>query len=85
MSTGIRRTLYLSEKKDGDIIEFIEPMIVRYDFSTVIRELVRDGIKYRQGEARMVLQSNTPAPQLNIKLKKREVDNDAFKDRMDNF
>lgn len=85
MSTGTRRTLYLSEVKDKDIMDSIKPLLERYDFSTVIRELVRDGIKYRRGEAQMVLQSSTSAPQLNIKLVKREVDDEAFKNRMDSF
>ncbi|MNP83607.1 hypothetical protein D3C76_1826000 [compost metagenome] len=65
-------------------MDYVKPQLERYDFSTIIRELVRDGMKYRVGEARMVLQSNTPPPPINIKLK-REVDNEAFKNRMDNF
>jgi hypothetical protein len=87
MSTN-RRTLYLSPRKDTDIINYIEPLIPRSDFSTVIRELVRDGIKMRAGVVpaapRNVLQSNTPSFD-NIKLDKKEVSKSELEDRLAKF
>lgn len=47
-----RKSLYLSGVRDKDILEYIEPLTNHYDFSQVIRELVRDGIKYRRGASR---------------------------------
>ena len=67
-----RRTLYLRPNKDVDIIEFVSPLLEHGDFSQIIRELVRDGIKFRQlgtsqnedislnsFDSRNVIQSNT--------------------------
>lgn len=42
-----RTPLYLSDIKDEDIVEYIKPLVSRYGFSFVIRELIRDGIKFR--------------------------------------
>jgi hypothetical protein len=88
MSTGIRRAIYFSKRKDKDILDFIEPMMERYDFSEIIRELVRDGIKYRVGQPEKVLQSNTPptsSPQININLKAKVVKDEDLESRLDNF
>lgn len=82
-----RNTLYLGER-DKDIIDVVEPLLERYDFSSIIRELVRDGIKYRQGG---VLQSNTfpIAPQEEVLqsntplIKKKEISDDELEDRLD--
>jgi hypothetical protein len=52
-----RHALYLGEK-DKDIVEYISPLLTRYDFSSVVRELIRDGIRYRQGAV--------PGPSLNV-------------------
>jgi hypothetical protein len=82
-----RNTLYLGER-DKDIIDVVEPLLERYDFSSIIRELVRDGIKYRQG---VVLQSNTfpVAPQEEVLqsnthlIKKKEISDDELEERLD--
>ena len=93
-----RRTLYLSDRKDKDILEFIEPLMdERYDFSFVIRELVRDGIKYRMTPTpavssapaqvvphESVIQSNPPELS-NIVLKKKELSDEDIEDRLDSF
>ncbi|QZA70232.1 hypothetical protein 278BB001_81 [Bacillus phage 278BB001] len=93
-----RRTLYLSDRKDKDILDFIEPLVSdRYDFSFVIRELVRDGIKYRTAptpaaasapaqvvQHENVIQSNPPELS-NIVLKKKELSDEDIEDRLDSF
>lgn len=95
-----RKSLYLSGVRDKDILEYIEPLTNHYDFSQVIRELVRDGIKYRRGASRInevntdtgtnknVLQSVTPTskPSLaHITLKKKEIKDEDLESRLDNF
>lgn len=42
-----RNALYLGER-DRDIIEYLEPLVTHYDFSSIVRSLIRDGIKYRE-------------------------------------
>lgn len=42
-----RRPIYFSQDKDRDIIDYISPLLEKYNFSLTIRELIRDGIKYR--------------------------------------
>lgn len=93
-----RRTLYLSDRKDKDILDFIEPLVSdRYDFSFVIRELVRDGIKYRTTSTSStapapaqvvhhenVIQSNPPELS-DIVLKKKELSDEDIEDRLDSF
>lgn len=59
MTMGNRRPLYLSKDKDKDILEFIEPLLNKYNFSAAIRELVRDGIRYRKYIKNNVVQSHT--------------------------
>ncbi|AMQ66501.1 hypothetical protein BH753_gp019 [Bacillus phage Shbh1] len=45
---GKRKPLYLSEVTDKDILDYIKPLLGHYNFSLVIRELVRDGMRYRE-------------------------------------
>ncbi|AYJ74193.1 hypothetical protein BSP15_176 [Bacillus phage BSP15] len=91
-----RRTLYLSDRKDKDILEFIEPLMDdRYDFSFVIRELVRDGIKYRTRPAvaptptQVVPQENgiqsNPPELSDVVLKKKELSDEDIEERLDSF
>lgn len=92
MTTGTRKPLYLSEKKDKDILDYVEPMLDQYSFSAIIRELIRDGIKYREESKQqsqpvaqnMVLQSNTP-PLPKIELKSKQVSKDEIENRLDSF
>ncbi|WCS69294.1 hypothetical protein Goe20_01770 [Bacillus phage vB_BsuM-Goe20] len=95
-----RRTLYLSDRKDKDILDYIQPLVGdRFDFSFVIRELVRDGIKYRSNPAAAAaptptapqavyqensIQSNTPDLS-NIALQKKELSDEDIEDRLDSF
>jgi hypothetical protein len=91
-----RNALYLGEK-DKDIVEYISPLLKRYDFSSVVRELIRDGIKFRKGANVVVapptqnvnvLQSShsSQAPQLDdIKLEQKELDPNDISDKLDNL
>ncbi|APZ82633.1 hypothetical protein Goe24_01740 [Bacillus phage vB_BsuM-Goe24] len=93
-----RRTLYLSDRKDKDILDYIQPLVGdRFDFSFVIRELVRDGIKYRSNPVAAAaptapqavyqessIQSNTPDLS-NIALQKKELSDEDIEDRLDSF
>lgn len=92
-----RRTLYLSDRKDKDILDYIQPLVGgRFDFSFVIRELVRDGIKYRSNPTAAAppapqavyqessIQSNTPDLS-NIALQKKELSDEDIEDRLDSF
>jgi hypothetical protein len=91
MSTN-RRTLYLRPKKDQDIMDYIKPLLEKDEFAPVIRALVRDGIKFRSGAARVEnrienkpsIQSNTPKL-AGIELKQKELTNSELEDRLDNF
>ena len=88
--TGNRRPLYLSPVKDQDILSYIEPLVDHYNFSLVVRELIRDGIKYRTDvpESKNVIQSNTStkSPSLqHVELKKKEINDDDIESRLDNF
>jgi len=56
-----RNALYLGAK-DQDIVKYIEPLLDRYDFSSIVRELMRDGIKYRQGVTEQVIAPPAPSP-----------------------
>jgi hypothetical protein len=49
-----RYTLYISQR-EMDLIDYIES-IPRKDFSTVVREMLRESMEFRKG----VLQRNTP-------------------------
>jgi len=96
-----RNTLYLSPIRDSDIISYVSPLLYHYDFSQIIRDLVRDGIKYRKGEitkktetvsiqshtSPIIQESNTtPKPSLkHIKLEKVEVNDKDLEDRLDSF
>jgi hypothetical protein len=88
-----RRTVYLRPKKDDDIIQYITPLLDRSDFSTVIRDLVRDGILFRtQGIAapiatstpQQVIQSNTQ-PMPKLKLEKVKLSKEELEKRLDDF
>lgn len=92
---AIRRTLYLRDRKDQDIIKYLEPLIEMEDFSSVVRGLIRDGIKFKsQGatvqyvprnvESSPVLQSNN-LDFSDIKLDKKEVEDEEIKARLDDF
>ncbi|GAA5351254.1 hypothetical protein SP3_00056 [Bacillus phage fHSPT3] len=91
-----RRTLYLSDKKDQDILQYIDPLIgERYDFSFVIRELVRDGIKYRSSpkaaspSPQVVHQENgiqsNPKELPKVELERKELSDKDIEDRLDSF
>lgn len=91
---GKRPSLYLRDKKDRDIIEYVAPLLEMEDFSSVIRALVRDGIRYRQGVASApvrplssnveVLQSQT-LDLGGIELAKKEASDEEIKARLDDF
>lgn len=87
-ATNNKRSLYISPTKDADIIEYIKPLLVRYDFSSVIRELVRDGIRFRSApqipQSNYVAQSHT-SPLVNIELKRKEISDDDLEDKLDSF
>lgn len=44
-----RQSIYFSQKKDKDLIEYLEPLVTHYDFNMIAKDLMRDGIKHRQG------------------------------------
>jgi hypothetical protein len=86
-----RNALYLGER-DKDIKEYISPLLNHYDFSSIVRDLIRDGIKYRRGvftpPPQNVLQSmNTsePLPLEKIVLKEKELNLDDISDKLDNL
>jgi len=92
---AIRRTLYLRDKKDKDIIDYLQPLIEMEDFSSIVRGLIRDGIKFRTQEATVqyvprnvetpsVLQSNN-LDFSDLKLDKKEVEDEEIKARLDDF
>lgn len=92
---AIRRTLYLRDRKDQDIIEYLEPLIEMEDFSSIVRGLIREGIKFRAGNATAqfvprnvetspVLQSNN-LDFSDINLDKKEVDDELLGSRLDDF
>ena len=88
MSNGIRRPIYLSPTKDIDILKYIEPLEENYSFSSIIKELARDGIKFRSTPNNFqnpVLLSNT-SPKVNIQLKHKDEDvDDKLDDMLDNL
>jgi hypothetical protein len=86
---GIRKSLYLSPERDSDIIQFIQPLISHYDFSSVVRDLIRDGMKYRShsygmSEEKKVLQSMHSSIE-SIPLGKKKVSDEDLSARLDNF
>lgn len=92
---AIRRTLYLRDRKDQDIIEYLEPLIEMEDFSSVVRGLIRDGIKFKsQGATVQYVPRNVETPSVresnnldfsDIKLDKKEVKDEEIKARLDDF
>ncbi|AEW47362.1 hypothetical protein BCB4_0132 [Bacillus phage B4] len=88
----MRKSVYLRDKMDDDILEVIKPLLKNHSFAHVMRELARDGIKYRKGEGGVVypkvIQSVTPvesAPIQDIKLVKKEASDKDIASRLDNF
>jgi len=45
----MRKSVYLRDKMDDDILEVVKPLLKNHSFAHVMRELARDGIKYRKG------------------------------------
>lgn len=92
----MRKSVYLRDKLDDDILNVIKPLLKHHSFAHIMRELARDGIKYRSGEgvvavSHKVIQSPIPeqplptAPLKEIKLTKKEASNEDIADRLDNF
>ncbi len=48
MSTGDRRTVYFSKRKDQDVFNYIKQFLHNDEFSHVAKQLMRDGMKYRK-------------------------------------
>ena len=85
--TKKRRPIYLSPTKDADLIAYIEPLEKKYSFSSIIKELARDGIRYRAAPKNLqnpVLLSNT-SPPVNIELKRKEVTDEELENMLDDF
>ncbi|AFQ96413.1 hypothetical protein [Bacillus phage vB_BceM_Bc431v3] len=57
----MRRSLYLREDMDDDILQVVTPLLKKNSFAHVMRELARDGMKYREmiKKGGNVTQSNT--------------------------
>lgn len=94
MGTNSRRPIYLSKTKDKDILDYIRPLLEQYTFSSVIRELVRDGIKYReepqsvQTPYQKVVHNKSKALSSSlgdIKLETKTVSEQDLEHRLDNF
>ena len=83
-----RNALYLGAK-DKDITDYINPLLTHYDFSSIVRELIRDGIRYRQGAVPLpgnVLQSSHLSPPItmgDIVLREKELDVDEISNKLD--
>lgn len=45
----MRKSLYISERLDRDLIEYMETNSFYDDFAREVKNLMRDGIKYRRG------------------------------------
>lgn len=85
--SGIRRPIYLSPIKDADILKYVEPLEENYSFSSIMKDLARDGIRYRAAPKNLenlVLQSHTYPP-VNIDLKRKEKSDEELDDALDNF
>lgn len=87
-----RQPIYFSDSKDADLIKYLSPLLKHKSFSQLIKELVRDGIKYRHNpKPEKVLQSITPnlhaenPPLQNIELRQKEISNDDIENRLDKF
>lgn len=99
MAKGIRKPIYLSEAKDHDILSYINPLLSHHNFSSVIRDLVRDGMKFREGKQprqsvpvqepqevhSKVLQSVTSPVLDDIVLADKEVTKEDLESRLDDF
>lgn len=82
-----RRPVYLSPTKDADLINYIEPLEKKYSFSSIMKELARDGIKFRSAPNNFqnpVILSNT-SPPVNIELKRKEVTDEELENLLDDF
>ncbi len=87
-----RQSVYFSDTKDKDLIEYLSPLVEHKNFSQIIKELVRDGIKFRNNpNPQNVIQSNTITnnsfsnPLQNIELKQKEVSDDDIESMLDSF
>ena len=81
-------SLYLRPMRDDDIREYIESLCeYKGDRSDIVRELVRDGIKYRSLQNKDVKSQTIPTEVVNkkIELKKVEVSDDDLENRLDDF
>lgn len=45
----MRKSLYISERLDSDLIQYMEENNFYNDFAREVKNLMRDGIKYRRG------------------------------------
>lgn len=96
MSYGKRHSIYLRKGKDQDLINYIDSLLPSYDFATVARSLMRDGIKYRNPSKTPVENTTYPAAPTvisaeqeteipPIKFDKTEVSKDELISRLDEF
>ena len=91
----MRKSVYLRDKLDDDILEVVIPLLKNHSFAHVMRELARDGIRFRKGEKEVVypkvIQSVIPeqslpsSPLQDIQLKRKEVSNEDIESRLDDF
>ena len=91
----MRKSVYLRETMDDDILEAIKPLLKNHSFAHVMRELARDGLRYRAGTNKpvyeKVTQSNIPeqplpsSPLQDIQLNRKEVSNKDIESRLDGF
>jgi hypothetical protein len=85
MSQGIRRPIYLSPTKDADILKYVGPLEEKYSFSSIVKELMRDGIKFRARPTEKFVPLSHTSPPVNIQLKRKEVTDEELDDMLDNF
>lgn len=89
-----RHSIYLRKGKDRDLISYINGLLPDHDFAEIVRDLMRDGIKYRKQKVETD-SYNKPTNSINppitnsfspdIKLAKMEVSEDDLKGRLDDF
>lgn len=93
----MRKSVYLRDKLDDDILEVVIPLLKNHSFAHVMRELARDGIRFRKGEKEVVPMSHKgiksvipeqplpSSPLQDIQLKRKEVSNKDIENRLDGF
>jgi hypothetical protein len=80
-----RFTLFLRLKKDDDIRKFLEPELERNDFSSVVRGMIRELMKYRQGEVfHRHTSSPAPLPQAP-KIERKPISKEEFAKDFEDF